>query len=125
MLRVRVISRRARPAKLTRSDSAAFALAAERAELEPAYRIRGLGLDFEGEKPNSHFYTWAVVPSWGQGSTHFAVDHRTGDVWAYLGCKRVQSRELAFLQAKFRHRAKLPPADVAMIRREGFPDPDC
>ena len=113
------------PDKLTKNDSAAFALAAERAELEPAYRKRGLGLDFEGERPNSHFYAWTVIPSWGQGVTHFAVDRRTADVWAYLGCKRVRSRELSLLQTQFRRRVNIPASEVTMIRRQGFPDPDC
>src|SRR3954454_1434723 len=101
--------------KLTRIESAHFALAAERAGLEPGYRKRGLGLDFQGEKPNSHFYTWMVVPTWGEGVTYFAVDRRTGEVWAYLGCEQVRSRELEALQAKFRRRFNVPASQVQRI----------
>ena len=113
------------PDRLPRIESADFALAAERAELEPAYRRRGLGLDFEGAKPSSHFYTWTVIPTWGQGVVFFAVDRRTGDVWAYLGCERVRSPKLAALQARFRRRFKVAAWQVLRIEREGFPDPDC
>jgi hypothetical protein len=113
------------PDRLPRKESAEFALAAERATLEPAYRKRGLGLDFEGVKPNHHFYTWTVVPTWGQGVVYFAVDRRTGDVWAYLGCERVRSRELAALQAKFRRRFNVSAWQVRNIEQEGFPGPDC
>lgn len=113
------------PDKLPSKESADFALAAERAELEPSYRMRGLGLDFEGAKPNPHFYTWMVVPSWGQGVVFFAVDSRTGDVWAYLGCQLVRSQELATLQARFRQRFGVPAWRVRQIERGGFPDEDC
>jgi hypothetical protein len=106
--------------RLTGKESADFALAAERAELEPRYRKRGLGLDFEGTKPNPHFYTWTVIPTWGEGFVYFAVDRRTGDVWAYLDCKLVRSRELATLQERFRRRFDVPAWQVRQIEREGF-----
>ena len=51
--------------------------------MEPRYRKRGLGLDFEGATPNSHFYTWAVIPTWGEGSDSHIVDRRTGDGAVY------------------------------------------
>jgi hypothetical protein len=107
------------------TESADFALAGMRAELEPAYRKRGLGLDFEGTKPNRHFYMWSVIPTWGQGVYHFAVDRRTGDVWAYFGCKRLRSRQLASLQAKFRRRFHVTARQVRRIEREGFPGSAC
>ncbi len=113
------------PDRLPRIASADFALAAERAELEPRYRERGLGLDFEGARPNPHFYTWTVVPTWGQGAVFFAVDRRTGDVWAYLGCKLVRSRELASLQARFRSRFDVPAWRVRQIEKEGYPGEAC
>ena len=113
------------PDRLPRIESAEFARAAERAELEPAYRRRSLGLDFEGLSPSPHFYTWMVVPSWGQGVVFFAVDRRTGDVWAYLGCERVRSRALAALQANFRRRFNVSARQVREIEREGFPGTGC
>ena len=109
------------PDRLTVKESADFALAAERAELDPAYRKRGLGLDFEGAKPTPHFYSWNVIPTWGQGFVYFAVDRRTGDVWAYLGCQRVRSRELGALQAKFRQRFDVTAEQVREIERGGAP----
>jgi hypothetical protein len=109
------------PDRLQRRGSADFALAGERAELEPSYRMRGLGLDFEGTKPNSHFYTWDVIPSWGEGIDYFAVDRRTGDVWAYLGCRLLRSRELTILQTRFRQRFDVSAWQVRMIEKEGFP----
>ncbi len=118
-------SRAQLPNRLTRMESADFALAAERAELEPTFRKRGLGLDFEGEKPTRHFYAWTVIPTWGQGVVHFSVDRRTGDVWAYLGCERVRSRELGALQARFRRRFNVGAWQVQKIERVGFPDPNC
>src|ERR1700710_891703 len=83
-------SRSQLPDRLPRIESANFAFAAMRAELEPAYRKRGLGLDFEGAIWNRHFYSWMVVPTWGQGLDYFEVDRRTGDVWADSGCERVR-----------------------------------
>ena len=118
-------SRAQLPDNLPARESGDFALAAERALLEPAYRHRGLGLDFEGELPNSHFYQWSVIPSWGQGVEHYAVDRRTGDVWANLGCERVRSRELAALQARFRRRFHVSASQVREIEREGFPGTGC
>jgi hypothetical protein len=109
------------PDRLPRRESADFVLAAMRAELEPGYRKRGLGLDFDGTQPNSHFYTWMVIPSWGQGVDYFAVDRRTGDVWADLGCGLIQSHELAILQAHFRRRFDVPAWRVRQIEKEGFP----
>src|SRR5258706_15984406 len=113
------------PDRLQAKESADFARAAERAELEPRYRKRGLGLDFESGRPKPHFYTWTVIPSWGQGVDYFAVDRRTGDVWAYLGCELVRSRELASLQARFRRRFDVPPWRVRQIEKEGFPGEAC
>src|SRR4051794_37098859 len=75
-------------------ESGDFALAAMRAGLEPAYRKRGLGLDLEGAMPTPPFSSWMVIATWVQGVVYCAVDRRTGDVWAYLGCERVRSREL-------------------------------
>lgn len=113
------------PDRLPRVESADFALAAERAELEPSYRKRGLGLDFEGTKLSPHFYSWNVIPTWGEGFNFYAVDRRTGDVWAYLGCELVRSRELATLQARFRQRFDVPAWRVRQIERAGFPGEDC
>jgi hypothetical protein len=113
------------PDRLQRTESTDFVLAAERAELEPGYRKRGLGLDFGGTKPNSHFYTWTVIPSWGEGVVYFAVDRRTGDVWAYLGCELVQSPELATLQTRFMRRFEVPAWRVRQTEKEGFPGEDC
>jgi hypothetical protein len=90
-----------------------------------ALRQQNLGLDFEGAKPTPHFYTWTIVPTWGQGVVYFGVDRRTGDVWAYLGCERVRSGELAALQAKFRRRFNVPAWQVREIERDGFPDANC
>lgn len=118
-------SRARLPDNLPARESGDFALAAERALLEPAYRHRGLGLDFEGEHPSPHFYQWSVIRSWGQGIEHHAVDRRTGDVWANLGCERVRSRELAALQARFRRRFHVPASQVRKIEREGFPASGC
>jgi hypothetical protein len=109
---------------LPQKQSAEFALAAQRAMLDPGYRKRELGLDYDGAKPNSHFYSWMVVPTWGQGVAFFSVDRRTADVWAHLGCRRVQSPELAALQTNFRRRFKVSAAQVRAIEREGFPG-DC
>lgn len=109
------------PDQLPRAESADLAIAAERAELEPRYRKRGLGLDFEGIKPNPHFYTWTVIPTWGEGFVHFAVDRRTGDVWAYLGCEQVRSPELSALQSRFRRRFNVPAWQVRQIERQGPP----
>jgi len=113
------------PDRLPMANSADFALAAERAELEPGYRKRDLGLDFEGAKPNPHFYAWDVIPTWTDGLEYFAVDRRTGDVWAYFGCERVRSEELANLQARFRRRFDVPAWRVRQIEREGFPGEYC
>jgi hypothetical protein len=84
-----------------------------------------LGLDFEGAKPNPHFYAWDVIPTWTDGLEYFAVDRRTGDVWAYFGCERVRSEELANLQARFRRRFDVPAWRVRQIEREGFPGEYC
>ena len=111
--------------RLSRTDSGRFAQAAERAGLEPRYRSRSLGLDFEGTKPNPHFYTWSVIPSWGQGVVFFVVDRRTGDVWPYLGCERVRSPELAALQARFRQRFGVRLSQVRRIEKEGSPVEEC
>lgn len=109
------------PDRLPSRESADFALAGERAELEPSYRKRGLGLDFEGAEPNSHFYTWTVVPSWGEGVVFFAIDRRTGDVWRPMGCGLVRSKELSTLQAHFRRRFGVPAWRVRQIEKQGFP----
>jgi hypothetical protein len=112
--------------RLPAAESADFALAGMRAMLEPAYRKRPLGLDFGGtERRNAHFYFWMIIPTWGQGLDYFAVDRRTGDVWAYFGCKRLQSRDLAALQAKFRRRFDVSASEVRQVEREGFPGPPC
>jgi hypothetical protein len=113
------------PEKLEAKESADFALAAERAELEPRYRKRGLGLDFEGATPNSHFYTWAVIPTWGEGIDYYIVDRRTGDVWSAFDCKLAHSQELANLQARFRRRFSVPAWRVREIEREGYPGLGC
>ena len=108
------------PDRLPKAESAKLALAAERAELEPQYRKRGLGVDFEGIKPSPHFFTWTVIPSWGQGVVYFAVDRRTGDVWAYLGCRLIRSRELALIQTRFRQQFGVAQRQVRRIERQGF-----
>jgi hypothetical protein len=113
------------PDRLSKTESADFALAAERAELEPAYRKRGLGLNFEGAMSDPHFYSWTVIPSWGEGLVYFAIDRRTGDVWAYLGCELVQSQKLALLQESFRHRFNVSVWRVRQIEKRGFPSEDC
>ena len=110
---------------LPKGQSANFALAAERAQMEPRYRKIGLGLDFEGVTPNRHFYTWIVVPSVGEGVDYLAVDRRTGDVWAYLACKRLRSPELAALQARFRRRYHVPESLVRQIEKAGSPTTGC
>jgi len=110
--------------RLDRQESGDFVLAAMRAELEPSYRKRGLGLDYEGtEIP--HFYSWAVVPSWGQGVDYFVVDRRTGDVWADLGCRLIRSKELTALQKRFRRRFRVPTAEVQRIETAGSPAIGC
>ena len=111
--------------KLSRSESSAFALAAARAGLSPHDRKRALGFDFEGQNPNSHFYTWMIVPSWGEGVDNLAVDRRTGDVWRLVSCKQIRSPELAALQAKFRRSFNVSASEVRMIEHQGFPSPDC
>jgi hypothetical protein len=113
------------PDRLSPMESANFAKAAYRAELMPSYRERSLGLDFEGAKPNPHFYTWTIVPTWGEGVAFFAVDRRTGDVWPALGCERVRSPELAALQARFRQRFGVPAWRVRQIEAEGDPIEGC
>ena len=110
------------PDRLQRVESADFARAAARAEMEPRYRKRGLGFDFEGATPGPHFYTWTIIPTWGQGVIYYAVDRRTGEVWPYFGCKRIQSPELAALQARFRRHFKVPAWRVRQIEREGNPN---
>jgi hypothetical protein len=111
--------------RLPRNESADFAVAAHRAVLEPSYRNRKLGWDFEGEKPNAHFYTWTIVPSWGQGVSFYSVDRRTGDVWAALGCGLIQSPEIAALQANFRRRFGITKGQVQRIERQGNPNTGC
>ena len=113
------------PDRLSREESADFALAGARAQLEPSYRKRALGLDFEGERPNSHFYTWSVIPTWGQGVSFYSVDRRTGDVWPALGCELIHSRELAALQARFRQRFNISKRLVRRIESEGDPNVGC
>jgi hypothetical protein len=113
------------PEKLQAKESADSALAAERAEMEPRYRKRGLGLDFEGATPNSHFYTWDVIPTWGEGIDYFIVDRRTGDVWSAFDCKLAHSQELAHLQARFRRRFGVPAWRVRKIESEGYPGLGC
>lgn len=114
------------PDRLPKAASADFAIAGDRAQLEPAYRKRALGLDFEGTKPNSHFYDWSVIPSWGQGVTFYFVDRRTGDVWGgYVLCKPIHSPQLSSMQARFRRRYHISAGTVRRIEREGSPDEDC
>ncbi len=113
------------PDRLPMEDSAAFALAGERAQLLPNYRGRGLGLDFQGTPYNAHFYSWAVVPTWGKGIDYFSVDRRTGDVWADLGCELMRSPKLTALQARFRHQFHIPALLVRQIEKEGSPAIGC
>ena len=113
------------PDRLSRIDSAALTRAAMRAELQPAYRRRPVALDFEGAQTNPHFHFWTVIPTWGQGVYHFAVDRRTGEVWTYFGCKPARSTELAALQEKFRRRFNISRLQVRKVEREGFPGTPC
>jgi hypothetical protein len=110
---------------LPKATSAALALAAERAQMQPRYRKTVLGLDFGGVTPNRHFYTWIVVPDFGEGVNYFAVDRRTGDVWAYLGCERLRSPEIKALQTHFRRRFHIPPSAVRQIEITGSPTTGC
>jgi hypothetical protein len=112
--------------RLPRKDSAAFALAAERAQLEPSYRKRPLGLDYNNDTSNPHFYSWTVVPTWGQGFVYFYVDRRTGTVWGgYSNCTPIHSPELADLQARFRRRFHIQVSKVRQIDKEGSPQEEC
>ena len=112
--------------RLPRKESAAFAVAAERAQLEPSYRKRPLGLDFNDDAVDPHFYHWTVIPSWGEGFVYFYVDKRTGTVWGgYANCTPIHSPELAALQARFRRRFKIPVSKVRQIDREGSPLEEC
>ncbi len=114
------------PDRLPRTESADFAIAAERAQLEPSYRKRPLGLDFNGTSPNPHVYLWTVVPTWGEGFVHFYVDRRTGTVWGGYGdCGPVHSPELAALQTRFRHRFHVSQSMVRQIERTGDPREEC
>jgi len=113
------------PNLLPMKESADIAAAAYRAELEPSYRKRDLGFDFDGTKPNQHFFTWMIIPTWGQGVSFFGVDRRTADVWDYLGCRLIKSDELTAIQSRFRQRYHIPLWRVRQIEKEGFPGEDC
>lgn len=93
--------------------------------MEPRYRRHSLGLDFEGARSNSHFYTWAVIPTWGEGIDYYIVDRRTGDLWSEFDCKLAHSQELANLQARFRRRFGVPAWRVRKIESEGYPGLGC
>jgi hypothetical protein len=112
--------------RLPRRDSAEFALAAARAQLEPNYRKRPLGLDYNGDAGNPHFYFWTIIPTWGQGVVYFYVDRRIGTVWGgYSNCRQIHSPELTALQARFRRRFHVPTSKVRQIEREGSPQEEC
>jgi hypothetical protein len=113
------------PDRLSAKTSADFALAAMRADLAPRYRTRGLGLDFGGAKPNAHFFTWTVIPTWGEGFDYFIVDRRTGVVWAAFGCRLAKSPELTGMQVRFRRRFGVPAWRVRQVERDGYPQEDC
>jgi hypothetical protein len=117
--------RAAPPDRLSAAISQDFADAAMRAQLEPSYRKRGLGFDFQDRRPNRHFHSWMVIPTWGQGVHYFSVDRRTGDVWADASCELVRSPKLASLQAKFRRRFRVTASQVQQLERQGFPGPAC
>ena len=119
-------ARASRADKLPGKDSAAFAIAAERAQLEPRYRKRGLGLDGNSDAAYPHFYFWTVIPTWGEGFDYFWVDRRTGTVWGgYSACTPIHSPELAALQARFRRRFHISVSTVQQIDREGSPQEEC
>ena len=112
--------------RLPRRDSAEFALAAERAQLEPSYRKGPLGLDGNGDAGSPHFYSWTIIPTWGQGVVYFYVDRRIGTVWGdYSDCRPIHSPELTALQARFRRRFHVPTSKVRQIEREGSPQEEC
>jgi hypothetical protein len=114
------------PDRLPRVGSADFALAAERSELEPNYRKRPLGLDYNGVATNPHFYFWTVIPTWGQGVDYFYVDRRTGSVWGgYADCRPIHSPHLAALQARFRRKVHIAASEAQRIEREGSPEDEC
>ena len=112
--------------RLPKQDSAEFARAAERALLEPTYRKRPLGLDYNGNAEHIHFYSWTVVPTWGQGFAYFYVDRRTGTVWGSYGvCQPIHSPELTVLQPRFRRRFHISASTVRQIDQEGSPQLEC
>ena len=114
------------PNRLPKTESADFAIAAARAQLQPSYRKRPLGLDFNAVSPNPHLYLWTVIPTWGQGVVYFYVDRRTGTVWGgYNDCGPVRSPKLAALQARFRRRFHVSPAMVRKIEQAGDPRAEC
>ncbi len=112
--------------RLPGKDSAAFAIAAERAQLEPRYRKRALGLDRNSDAAYPHFYYWTVIPTWGEGFDYFWVDRRTGAVWGgHSACTPLHSPELAALQARFRRRFHVSVSTVRRIDRDGSPKEEC
>ena len=111
---------------LPRKDSGKLALAADRAQMEPRYRRRPLGLDYNAKAGNSHFDFWTVIPTWGQGVVNFYIDRRTGTVWGgYSDCRPIHSPELTALQTRFRRRFHVPASKVRQIEREGSPQEVC
>jgi len=112
------------PDRLAREKSADFALAGERAQLDPRYRRRPLGLDYNAAAPD-HFYLWTVIRTWGQGVEYFYIDRRTGTVWGGYSCGPIHSPQLASLQLRFRRRFHIPSSKVREIEREGGPQEEC